>query len=101
MNAVEEISKNDVLKFKIGEAGDSKDFIIFILEQFHKELGKSIKTKDDSVLKHAKLLRQLFDDFVIQLGAVALLKRRQSRLLAAHFVGYHHLRKLRRTPRLS
>ena len=30
--------------FKQGEAGDSKDFIIFILEQFHKELKKSFRT---------------------------------------------------------
>ena len=29
--------------FKQGQAGDSKDFIIFILEQFHKELKKSVK----------------------------------------------------------
>ena len=29
--------------FKKGEAGDAKDFIIFILEQMHKELKKSIK----------------------------------------------------------
>ena len=28
--------------FKLGEAGDSKDFIIFILEQFHNELKKSL-----------------------------------------------------------
>ena len=29
--------------FKEGEAGDSKDFIIFILEQLHKELKKPVK----------------------------------------------------------
>ena len=29
--------------FKQGQAGDSKDFIIFILEQLHKELKKSVK----------------------------------------------------------
>ena len=29
--------------FKEGQAGDSKDFIIFILEQLHKELKKSVK----------------------------------------------------------
>ena len=29
--------------FKKGEAGDSKDFIIFILEQIHKELKSKIK----------------------------------------------------------
>ena len=30
--------------FKLGQAGDSKDFIIFILEQFHKELKRSLST---------------------------------------------------------
>ena len=30
--------------FKTGEAGDAKDFIIFILEQLHKELKQPIKT---------------------------------------------------------
>ena len=28
--------------FKTGQAGDAKDFIIFILEQLHKELKKSV-----------------------------------------------------------
>ena len=45
MKVVEEMSKNDILKFKEGEAGDAKDFIIFILEEFHRELQKSIKNK--------------------------------------------------------
>lgn len=31
--------------FKLGEAGDSKDFIIFILEQIHTELKKPIQIK--------------------------------------------------------
>ena len=31
--------------FKKGEAGDAKDFIIFVLEQMHKELNKSLKIK--------------------------------------------------------
>ena len=34
--------------FKAGEAGDSKDFIIFILEQLHKELKKSVKSLNKS-----------------------------------------------------
>jgi ubiquitin C-terminal hydrolase len=29
--------------FKTGQAGDSKDFIIFVLEQLHKELKKAVK----------------------------------------------------------
>ena len=32
--------------FKKGEAGDSKDFIIFVLEQLHKELKKSINNNN-------------------------------------------------------
>ena len=31
--------------FKKGEAGDAKDFIIFVLEQMHKELNKPLKIK--------------------------------------------------------
>ena len=40
MNIVEKMNP----LFKQGQAGDSKDFIIFILEQLHKELKKSIKS---------------------------------------------------------
>ena len=39
---METIEKMNPL-FKQGQAGDSKDFIIFLLEQFHKELKKSLK----------------------------------------------------------
>ena len=38
-NLVEEMNP----LFKEGQAGDSKDFIIFILEQLHKELKKKFK----------------------------------------------------------
>ena len=41
MNTIEEMNP----LFKQGQPGDSKDFIIFILEQFHKELKKAIKNK--------------------------------------------------------
>ena len=34
--------------FKTGQAGDSKDFIIFILEQLHKELKKPVKIYEDN-----------------------------------------------------
>ena len=47
MKVIDEMSKNDVLAFKKGEAGDAKDFIIFILEQFHKELQKSVKKNNN------------------------------------------------------
>ena len=33
--------------FQKGQAGDSKDFIIFILEQLHKELKKSVKSNNN------------------------------------------------------
>ena len=46
MTLVDEMSKSDVLRFKTGEAGDAKDFIIFILEQFHKELQRSLKNSN-------------------------------------------------------
>jgi len=38
MNIVEKMNP----LFKQGQVGDSKDFIIFILEQLHKELKKPI-----------------------------------------------------------
>ena len=42
MNIVEKMNP----LFKQGQAGDSKDFIIFILEQLHKELKKPINTNN-------------------------------------------------------
>jgi len=37
--------------FKTGQAGDAKDFIIFVLEQLHKELKKSVnKNKSQNLL---------------------------------------------------
>jgi len=47
MNVIENLSKNNPLSFKSNEAGDAKDFIIFILEQLHKELKKSVKTNNN------------------------------------------------------
>ena len=44
--------------FKKGEAGDSKDFIIFILEQFHKELKKPINSINNNNLKKNEPLNQ-------------------------------------------
>ena len=35
--------------FKLGQAGDSKDFIIFILEQLHKELKEPAKFKQNNI----------------------------------------------------
>ena len=65
---METIEKMNPL-FKLGQAGDSKDFIIFILEQFHKELKKSLKT-DTGETKPAlnqydkeNALNYFFDEF--------------------------------------
>jgi len=44
MNVVEKMNP----LFKQGQAGDSKDFIIFILEQLHKELKKSVNNNDSN-----------------------------------------------------
>ncbi len=44
--------------FKQGQAGDSKDFIIFILEQFHKELKRSIKQKNNNFTINNQPLNQ-------------------------------------------
>ena len=42
MNLVNEMNP----LFKTGQAGDAKDFIIFVLEQLHKELSKSVKSNN-------------------------------------------------------
>ena len=67
---METIEKMNPL-FKQGQAGDSKDFIIFILEQFHKELKKSLnKTPNNSETKKPlnqydknNALNYFFDEF--------------------------------------
>ena len=46
-NFVQKLNEMNPL-FKLGEAGDSKDFVIYILEQIHRELKKSIKTKSET-----------------------------------------------------
>ena len=43
-NFVKNINEMNPL-FKLGEAGDSKDFIIYILDQLHQELKKPIKSQ--------------------------------------------------------
>ena len=47
MNTVEKMNP----LFKKGQAGDAKDFIIFIIEQLHKELKHSIKNNTDKMLR--------------------------------------------------
>jgi len=46
MNTVIEINP----LFKTGQDGDAKDFIIFILEQLHKELRKSINSNNNNLI---------------------------------------------------
>ena len=57
--------------FKKGEAGDAKDFIIFVLEQLHKELKMPVKLKDNNKVDEVPLnqydkmnaLNNFFEDF--------------------------------------
>ena len=56
--------------FKRGQPGDSKDFIIFLLEQFHNELKKPIKNADNSPIQETlnqydktNALNHFFNDF--------------------------------------
>ena len=42
MNGISEMTKNDQVTFSLYEAGDAKDFIIYILERMHKELKKPV-----------------------------------------------------------
>ena len=44
--------------FKKGQAGDSKDFIIFVLEQLHKELKQSLKNININNIKNNESLNQ-------------------------------------------
>ena len=46
MKTVEEMNP----LFKLGQAGDSKDFIIFILEQFHNELKKIDNSENEGII---------------------------------------------------
>ena len=54
MNTIEKMNP----LFKQGQAGDSKDFIIFILEQFHKELKKSVKQNINNSTTNTQPLNQ-------------------------------------------
>ena len=44
MKTIEEMNS----LFKLGQPGDSKDFIIFILEQFHRELKKGVNNTNNN-----------------------------------------------------
>ena len=45
MKSIEIMTTNDSVQFSLNEAGDAKDFIIFILERMHNELKKPISNK--------------------------------------------------------
>jgi len=63
--------------FKQGQAGDSKDFIIFILEQIHKELKKPNPNKNQNTVQtlnqydRANALSYFFNDFQDQLSIIS------------------------------
>ena len=57
MNIIEKMNP----LFKQGQAGDSKDFIIFILEQLHKELKKSVKNITNTGTNNTNQLPNQYD----------------------------------------
>ena len=74
MKTVEEMNP----LFKLGQAGDSKDFIIFLLEQFHTELKKSLI--NDNNQEETQMINQydkneafnnFFDDFKKQISIIS------------------------------
>ena len=46
MDSIAKMTKNDQVQFSLNEAGDAKDFIIYLLERMHNELKKPIKNKE-------------------------------------------------------
>ena len=74
MNIVEKMNP----LFKLGQAGDSKDFIIFLLEQFHNELKKSLinnnsENNSDQVNQYdqKETLSSFFKDFQKQTSIIS------------------------------
>jgi ubiquitin C-terminal hydrolase len=45
MKSIENMTKNDPVKFTLNEAGDAKDFILYILERMHTELRRPISNQ--------------------------------------------------------
>jgi ubiquitin C-terminal hydrolase len=45
MNSIAEMTQNDQVQFSLYEAGDAKDFIIYLLERMHNELKQPLKNK--------------------------------------------------------
>ena len=73
MNVVNEINP----LFKTGQAGDAKDFIIFILEQLHKELRISVNSNNNTNLEQLNqydknnALNYFFKDFKNQVSIIS------------------------------
>ena len=74
MNIVEKMEP----LFKLGQAGDSKDFIIFLLDQFHNELKKSLinnnsENNSDQVNQYdqKETLSSFFKDFQKQTSIIS------------------------------
>ena len=49
IDLIDKMSKDKLLKYNNEEAGDAKEFIIFILKQFHKELQKSVNSENNPI----------------------------------------------------
>jgi len=65
-NFVQKLNEMNPL-FKLGEAGDSKDFVIYILEQIHRELSKTLKLNDkvpETLNQYDK--KNAFDNFIYE-----------------------------------
>ena len=74
-NFVQKLNEMNPL-FKLGEAGDSKDFIIFILEQIHRELKKplNIKNKIPETLNqydNANAFENFFNEFKSEVSIIS------------------------------
>ena len=74
MNTVNEINS----LFKTGQAGDAKDFIIFVLEQLHKELKKPINSNNNNLISEQlnqydknNSLNHFFKDFKNELSIIS------------------------------
>ena len=55
MKSIEDMTKNDTVQFTLHEAGDAKDFILYILERMHTELKKPISNKTPFNTKNAEV----------------------------------------------
>ena len=58
------MTENIDLLFKQGQAEDFKDFIIFILEQLHNELKKSINKINQESSTNSKIFNQYDKDLI-------------------------------------